>query len=443
MLSTLLGQLQGYFSKYFIIGSFSPMLAFTFINGAAAYFVFEPWSAWVDRNLLGTTTVGGGVFLTTSILVGIVLLAYVLSSLSTFLRQVLEGKWWGGFASLIVPAQNKRRLALVGELNQAFQEIPDLAHLPEWDGRLLAARERGRSDHKAKSFSAAGSDAIEALLDKLEEKREQNQVVTAADLTAVAELLEKRLQDFDIDVGEDLEDEHGRFSALVDYAKGSLEEGRGRHTRLQNELNSNFGAQEIAPTKMGNIANTIQSYVMRRYRCNLEVLWTNLMQLVQKDDQARTMLMEAKTQLDFLVACCWLTLLTGIIWSVMAFTITPARLGFLLAALGGPLGAYLWYRAAAEQYRSFADVAMTLFDSFRFDLLQAMHLQAPADVEQERTMWAAIDKLMTFGEEGNFRYVKAVPPAPSPASPSPPASQAVSAPKPPEASAAADAQAPS
>jgi hypothetical protein len=167
---------------------------------------------------------------------------------------------------------------------------------------------------------------------------------------------------------------------------------------------------------MGNIAETIQSYAMRRYRCNLEVLWTNLMQIVQKNDKAQATLMEAKTQLDFLVACCWLTLLTGAIWSVITFAVAPSRWGFLLAALGGPLGAYLWYRAAAEQYRSFADVAMTLFDSFRFELLGAMRLQPPSDVEQERILWSAVDKLMTFGEQGNFRYEKAQQ-TPAPAQP--------------------------
>jgi hypothetical protein len=413
MLSTLLGQLQGYFSKYFVVGSFSPMLAFTFINGAAAYFVFEPWHLWADANILGAT-VSGGLFLTTSIVVGVVLLAYVLSSLSTFLRQVLEGKWWGFFASWFIPAQSRRHLAMLGALDQAFQEIPDLSHMDEWEEKLRNARDTGTSQHAAVRFSGAANDPIETELDALELERKKHNIVTAARLTGVARLLETRLQTNNVNLSPTLEKEHRRLSALVDYATDFFAEGaRGTHMRLQNELNSNFGAQDMAPTKMGNIANTIQSYVMRRYRCNLEILWTNLMQIVQKDEKAQAMLMESKTQLDFLVACCWLTLLTGIIWSVIAFAIAPTRWGFRLAALGGPLGAYLWYRAAAEQYRSFADVAMTLFDSFRLDLLRAMRLQTPADVADERTTWAAVDRLMTFGDEENFRYDKPGPQAPS------------------------------
>ena len=64
----------------------------------------------------------------------------------------------------------------------------------------------------------------------------------------------------------------------------------------------------------------------------------------------------------------------------------------------------MWYRAAAEQYRSFADVAMTSFDTFRLDLLRYMHLKLPTDVESERWIWENFDKLATFGEDRNFQY---------------------------------------
>jgi hypothetical protein len=64
----------------------------------------------------------------------------------------------------------------------------------------------------------------------------------------------------------------------------------------------------------------------------------------------------------------------------------------------------VWYRAAAEQYRSFADVAMTTLDTLRFDLLKEMRIHPPADVEEERMIWENVDVLTTFGESRNFRY---------------------------------------
>ncbi len=416
MLSTLIGQIQGYFSKYFLVGSFSPMLAFTFINGAIAYLVLDSWQAWADKNLINAT---GGAFFATSVAVGVLMLSYVLSSLGTFLRQLLEGKWYGFLAGMFIPAQNRRRLKMLAAVEEAFREMTDLGYVRQWDDKLREARAAGSRAHPRRPFalpagSAAARDPIEAALAELERMRQAHEIIKAQDLTDLAGSLQQRLGEYDVDVSEALEQEHQRLSALIEYATGFFAEGaRGLHTQLQNEMNSNFGAQAVAPTKMGNIANTIQSYVMRRYSCNLEVLWSNLMQVVQKDDKAQATVMEAKTQLDFLVACAWLTLLTGLIWSVMTFAIVPNRLGFLAAALGGPLGAYLWYRAAAEQYRSFADIVMTAFDVFRFDLLRMMRLPVPTDVEHERLMWASVDKLMTFGEMHNFRYDRPAAPAPS------------------------------
>jgi hypothetical protein len=154
---------------------------------------------------------------------------------------------------------------------------------------------------------------------------------------------------------------------------------------------------------MGNIANTIQGYAMRRYNCNFEVVWSNLQRIIPTDNKANTTLQEAKTQLDFLVACCWLTLLSAIAWSIF-FALYPSRFGFLAASLGGPALAYMWYRSAAEQYRSFADAAMTSFDAYRFELLRDMGIRRPADVEDERRIWENFDQLTTFGQSRNFEY---------------------------------------
>ena len=135
---------------------------------------------------------------------------------------------------------------------------------------------------------------------------------------------------------------------------------------------------------MGNIARTIHSYALRRYQCNLEAVWSNLQRVVQKDHKANAALLESKTQLDFLVSCCWLTLLWSLVWAIVFAFVVKSRIGFLSAALGGPLVAYMWYRIAAEQYCSFADVAMTTLDVFRFALLEQMRLGIAFKMIRER-----------------------------------------------------------
>lgn len=399
MLSTFLSQLQTYFSKYFVVGSFLPMLAFAFANGLMAYLLFPQFRAWAEANILGSA--GRGSFVTTSVLVTIALAAYVLSALSTFLRRQLEGAWWSGVARLFIPAQNRRRERIVNDLNAAAMDMADLDYAPTWEKDLREAQSLGRRKAPDKPFQSPDPDAWEGELQRLEAFHGRYEIVPADRLERCANELARRFQTCDIDHSPYLAHQHVRLGALIDYAR---ERARARHARLQNELNSNFGTQELAPTKMGNVANTIQSYALRRYHCNLEAVWSNLQRVVQTQDKAHASLQEAKAQLDFLVACSWLTLLWAAVWTFVLGWIEPTREGFLAVALGGPAIAYMWYRAAAEQYRSFADIAMTSFDAFRFDLLRDMRLRMPADVEEERHVWKNLDYLTTFGEDRNFRY---------------------------------------
>jgi hypothetical protein len=400
MLSTFLTQIQNYFSKYFLVGSFFPVLAFAFLNGLIAYPLIGAWRGWANTNILQMTAAGAA-FFTASIVVALALAAYVLASLGTFLRRVLEGQWPGRLRAVFVPAQYARRETLFALQGNAGQEMADLAFSSEWMASVGKAWIDGSRDHPGLAWIQPNPDRIGAELARLDQKRLKYEVIPALDLQNAANLLAAALRTCDMNSSPALDAYQRRLQALIQYA---TDRARGRRAQLQNELNSNFGEQDIAPTKMGNVANTIQGYVMRRYHCNFETVWSNLQRIVPKDDKAEAALQEAKTQLDFLVACCWLSLLSALLWSLYFAFADPNRWGFLAAALGGPVFAYMWYRAAAEQYRSFADVAMTSFDTFRFDLLGQIGVNQPANVEEERLIWENFDRLATFGELQNFQY---------------------------------------
>ncbi|MGO4884025.1 MAG: hypothetical protein ACLP59_24860 [Bryobacteraceae bacterium] len=408
MLSTFLSQLQTYFSKYFVLGSFCPVLAFAFLNGATAYFVSLTWRNWAGRNILHATA-GHEAFLVSSLIVGLVLAAYVLSALSTFLRRQLEGSWPDAIASWFIPAQNRRRQQLIEQRNNASMDLANLAYASRWEQQMLDARLAGIRDHPGQKFEEEAEDEVDDILKDLQERRAGDKNPDSDDLEDCASKISRRLREYDANASPQLEAQQAQIISLIDYAHAR---SAAEKARLQNELNSNFGKQRVAPTKMGNVANTIQGYALRRYHCNFEIIWSNMQRLVQQDEKSNAALLESKTQLDFLVSCCWLTLLWSAVWAVAFLGFVPSRPGFLLAALGGPLLAYVWYRAAAEQYRSFADIAMTTFDAFRLDLLKDMRLHVPADVEEERYMWENIDHLTTYGEDTNFRYEP--PPAKTP-----------------------------
>jgi len=379
------------------------MLCFVFVNGATGYVVSARWRAWVNANILNLG-LGRGAFVVTSLTISVVLLAYVLSSLSTFLRQLLEGRWWWEIlAKRFVAIQKQHREALLDSRNEAFANLTDLREMPQWRKDLIAARNEGIKKNPNLKLGPPAPDAYDKQLADFEDSEIQNKVIPAEKLQKAVEDLSALLKTHNVDEDTYLDKHQQRLLEVLKYAN---DRAQAEYSKLLNELHTSFGGNEIEPTKMGNIANTIQSYALRRYQCNLEAIWSNLQRVVQRDEKANAALQESKTQLDFLVACSWLTLAWSAIWTIVFSIIVPSRIGFFGAALGGPAISYLWYRVAAEQYRSFADVSMTTLDSFRFALLEEMRLATPYDVENERYVWQSLDQLTTYQEQKNFRYIK-------------------------------------
>ena len=88
MLTAVLDRLTSLTSKAFIIGAFVPVLAFAFLNGVVLYLGFGWFRAWAEPQI----SVAARTFDVVATLVGLAVVAYVLSSLSAFLQQVLEGE---------------------------------------------------------------------------------------------------------------------------------------------------------------------------------------------------------------------------------------------------------------------------------------------------------------------------------------------------------------
>jgi hypothetical protein len=399
MISNFLSQLQNYFSKYFVVGTLFPVLACLFLNGLLAYALFVAWHDWADANVL---SVGQGAFYSTTLVVAVVLAAYVLSSISTYLRRKLEGNWWDWIAQWFIPVENARRQRLYDAVNLIAVELTELRERSSaLDEVIKAARDRNPQPNIGVQYRPPSPDQIEIDLTELESRQRKYVLIDVEELGAIATPLVQGYINSDPAISDHLVRQYERLSDLFAYA---VRFATARQARLQNEFNSNFGLQDVAATRMGNVANTIQSYALRRYHCNFEVVWSNLQRVIQRDTSANASLQEAKALLDFLIACYWLTLASAIVWAHVFFWVAPNRLGYLAAALGGPLVAYIWYRAAVEQYRSFADIVMTSFDSFRLQLLSDLHLRSPIDIEDEWFMWESLDRLMTYGETWNFRY---------------------------------------
>src|SRR5437899_2045853 len=84
-LASILDRLKDLFSKAFVIAAFMPVLIFAFLNGALLYCVstrFRFFAAGMPVGVVASAILA----------VGLAVIAYLLSSVNGFLRELLEGK---------------------------------------------------------------------------------------------------------------------------------------------------------------------------------------------------------------------------------------------------------------------------------------------------------------------------------------------------------------
>jgi len=397
MLGTLLDKLQSLFSKNFVIASI-PLFAFLFLNGLMAYHVSYYFQGWVHSYFLSQDTLRQSV-LSFALLLAIVIVSYVMSTLSVFMREILEGKHGlGEFLSDALSQRYRDRLFQVErDLHEARTKRRTLKQKQDlWTRELGEAYQLGA---RTANCVYAARPNLETLSDRLK----GNQEISLADLGPEVQLLITALQtnnpELDTDPSRLLDRDHGTLLQLIRYA---ADRAQAKYAQLLTEFQFDYAGEDVAPTMMGNISRVAPHYAASRYSMNLDAFWTRLQKVVATDTNFYSVVQDAKTQVDFLVALIWYTLLFTVIWLIALPCLGEALDLFLFIAVGGPLLAYVWYRVALQNYRAFANVLCASVDLFRADLLKALHVPLPANAEQERLIWETIEQRLVFGERSNI-----------------------------------------
>jgi len=403
MLASIIDRLTSLVSKYLVIGFFIPVLMFAFIAGAILYHDFGWFREWARPEISGSAKV----FDVVAILVGLSIVAYLFSVLSTFLREILEGKHlletWPTVMQHLQTRQQERLKKIQTEYEVARREHELITRRrSSWRQALSNAASTGMQNHKnASTFDPKSQAALE--VEKLESMRSEAKGFSSADVEAAVNLLVTALEASD----ESFEDAGGhrslrekRFSVLelIDYAEdywSSVE------LRQFNERQSRFGLSFVAATAMGNVAQTMQAYAVTRYKLNLEKFWGDLQTTLQTNNRDFfAQLQDAKTQLDFLVTCYWLSALVTLGCGSMTLTKGDSAALFLAVVLGGPIGMYFFYLLAVKSYQSFAELVRIGVDLYRFQLLDSLHIARPRTARDEQVIWSTLQRLSYLGAEG-------------------------------------------
>jgi hypothetical protein len=409
MLTSLVTELQTLVSKYFVIGAFVPVLAFAFINGVLLYVEFDWFHAWASSQITGTARA----FDVAAVGIGLAVVAYVLWGVSAFLIRVLEGRhlspdsWLGKTLSAI---QLQRFRDLRGKYFEARNSTLEIARLTApWTNTLIDASTQGLNKKDAQGqdipnptndYDGVTGPAATALA-ALRQQRVDGDDIPVADLRAAVNALATELRTNNIRVphptaGTILQDDRRDLLTIIEYAK---DRWQAREVSLANQLQWRFGVRDIAPTAFGNVAAALENYGLTRYGINLPTFWSRLLTVLQAEKDYLTVIEDAKVQLNFLVSCCWLAVFTTATWAVVLLARGSSISRFVITMIAGPILVRICYVAAVENYVAFGEVVRSAVDLRRLKLLEALHIQRPTSLRDERRVWEALQRVTTYGQE--------------------------------------------
>jgi hypothetical protein len=407
VLGTLLERVGALLPKSFTIANLFPMLMFAAVNGLMLYWMSDRFHGMVHDYL--SQSAGKQALIGFPILIAIALAAYILSTVNLFQRELLEGKYlWDSARRKLTAVQQKTKEALDADIEAAIKNSFALQGLNVGQ-RLREARDEGNKLEIGCQYSAS-SEAAKAIK-ALHEKTLGYEAISAEDLEAEITLLEGEFKKCKVDK-EDANDSEMQAMLLLDQQEKTLltrvdfanKEAEAQYVGLYNKREFNYSTYRVAPTAMGNIAESVRSYARSRYEMDLDAFWSRLQKVVVDDDKFYSSLVDTKTQLDFIVSLFWLTVFFTASWSVELLILRKSILAFVLVAVAGPLVSILWYQIGLQNYRAFADVLKTSIDLYRFDLLALLRVERPLGSIHERQIWGRLNSVIGYGEPGTLQY---------------------------------------
>lgn len=401
MLSTAIEKIQTLFSRHILLSSFYPLLIYAFINLSLLYQISPPFRRWLlDHELSASvTTLVQGSVVVLAIAVG----AFFLSTISYFLRELVEGRHWPEeLCKLAIPAHVERVEALDTAIEEAsrrrFLLLKQLSGMRE---TLSAARAKGHRNHTNVCNYARSAPE----LTNVRKLQTRGLAVSSGDLLAAIKAIENALENNDADAqGEAatcaaiLDRDDVSLDELLDYARSHAEQ---EIAELYSRRQLRYGDAPVLPTSAGNMVQAVASYAMQRYGFSIDLLWSRL-QAVLPEGQYST-IRDAKAELDSLIALWWLNLATWIAWWFTSAAAGAVRV-FFVVAVAGPLVASLLYFLILASYRGFHDLLRTAVDLHRFDLLESLHLRLPEGPTDEKRAWSSVAALARYGQDLPARY---------------------------------------
>jgi hypothetical protein len=377
------------------------MMLFATMNGLMLFWISDSFRQMVEKYL--AMSAARQALVGFPLLIAVTLAAYIFSTLNLLQREILEGEYLPSRAKGTMTAGQQRRIDDSDKQLATFRQHRRGLRKLKGVERLRTARDEGNKlKNECKYSDRSEAAKIIAVLAK---KTLRHEFIDIKELEQAVSWLEAELSKCPVDLREpqltDI-DKKVLLNAHQELVYKCLDfkdkETENNYVASFTKREFNFSSYRLAPTSMGNIAESVRGYARSRYAMNLDPFWSRLQKVLAGDEKFYATMVDAKTQLDFLISLFWLTVSFTALWIIMLLYLRRSMLAFLIVALAGPVLSALWYQIALQNYRAFADILRTSIDLYRFELLDALHIRRPNGNEHERRTWTELNQIIGYGD---------------------------------------------
>ncbi|WP_271615302.1 hypothetical protein [Bradyrhizobium sp. CCBAU 51627] len=155
---------------------------------------------------------------------------------------------------------------------------------------------------------------------------------------------------------------------------------------------------QVAPTRFGNALRAFETYGKTRFNLDSQTLWYELCAVAPKTVQ--TAIDDARSSVDFFIATTYLSFLIGVFGAACAIYERGPLLLVLVSVVAlalSPICHWLAIRTTGE----WAVAVQALVNVSRLKLAQAMGLEVPKSLAEEKKMWGLVTKYTYFARDAD------------------------------------------
>ena len=159
-----------------------------------------------------------------------------------------------------------------------------------------------------------------------------------------------------------------------------------------------FDNAQVTPTRFGNAIRAFETYGKTRFNLDSQTLWYELCAVAPKTVQ--TAIDDARSSVDFFIATTYLSFLVGVFGGACAIYQRGPLLLVLVSVVAlalSPICHWLAIRTTGE----WAVAVQALVNVSRLKLAQALGLEVPKSLAEEKKMWGLVTKYTYFAREAD------------------------------------------